>query len=110
MSEDKLQIKLTKSKPHKVYSTNLSVDAHIKQLCKFLRKYKGKRLEILINNKKMMFNSAIEREKFATGFELSFKIVERCVERYVDKTNEQINELKSKLADARVFYFLTQNT
>lgn len=101
MSENQLQIKLSKHKPHKIYITNIEVDEHVKQLCKFLRKHKDKKLEIVINGKGIKFDSIAGRKKFAAGFEHSFRVIEKYTKEYVNGTNNSVRELNKKTTLAR---------
>jgi hypothetical protein len=101
VSEDKLQIKLTKHKPHKVYKAKVEVDEHIKQLCKFLRKHKDKKLEMVINGKSIKFDSVAGRKRFAAGFEHAFNIIEKHIKKYVDETRSEIRGLNDKVSSAQ---------
>ena len=101
MNKDILQIKLTKHKPHKTYAVNMKVDEHIKQLCKFLRKHKDKKLEVIINGKGVKFDSVAGRKRFAAGFEHAFRVIEKYVKEYVDETRNEIRVLNSKITSAQ---------
>lgn len=101
MSEDRLQIKLTKRKPHKIYTANIKAAEHIEQLCKFLRKHKDKVLEVVINGKSTKFNSAAGRKRFASGFEHAFNITDEHVRKYIDKIDSEVKALNNKVTSAQ---------
>ena len=93
----KLQIKLTKKKPHKVYKTNIEADYHAFELCKFLRNHKDRVLEIVINDKRVKFDSIAGRKRFASGFETASKIIYEHVVDFATTTHAKINSLTSEL-------------
>lgn len=89
-----LNIDLIKQEPHKVYRANIEYDFHITSLCKFLRKQKDRKIELVLNGKSIKFNSIAGIKRFAAGFEQASKIIEQYTKEVFDSVNEQIEQAK----------------
>lgn len=99
---DRLNIKkLNTKKQHKVYKAEITQDSHVKDLCKFLRRHNDKKLEVILNGKGVVFNSANERKKYAAGFERAFSVVEPYMEAFAKDLYDKINKLTNEVTESR---------
>lgn len=95
---DKLQIKQVKNKqPHKAFKADIEDGNHLYDLCKFLRKQKDKRIDIIIDGKRVAFNSIASRKKYAEGFERATDILVGQIKQFAEETFAKINSLTSEL-------------
>lgn len=94
---DRLDIKKVADKPRKSFVTEIDLDSHIHDLCKFLRKQKDRNLEITINGKKVAFTSIAGMKKFAAGIEMALSIIEKYLLQYVDETKKEIVRWRSEV-------------
>lgn len=97
----KLQIKLLKDKPHKIYSAKIEIDYHIEELSKFLTNHKDKILEVVINGKTHKFTSVASRKKFSAGFREAGKIAFTHVKSFTKKSQGNINKLTNELTQLK---------
>jgi len=99
MSKFVRQIK--SKKQHKVYSIDIGGDEHVTELCKFLKKHTDRKLELILNGKRIMFDSIAGRKKFAAGFEGAFVAIEPYMEKYVKNLYDKMNKLTNEIAAAK---------
>jgi len=92
-----INIKLLKKKPHKLYSVDLTNEAEIKSLCKFLRNQKDRELEIKINGKNIKFDSIAGRKRFAAGFQSAGKIIGQGTHGTQIKSQKEVQALNKKV-------------
>ena len=93
----KLNIKLLRDKPHKIYSVNVEIDYHVEELYKFLNKHKDRELEIVLNGKKIKFNSIASRKRFAQGFRESGRIIFGHARDFTAQSQKNINRLSNEI-------------
>lgn len=98
----KLQIKQVKNKQqHKAFKANIQDGTHLYDLCKFLKRQKDKKIDVIIDGKKVSFNSIASRKKFAEGFERASDILIGQVEEFAEEAFAKINNLTSELDKAK---------
>lgn len=93
----KLKVKLLKEKPHKLYSANVTLDYHVRELCDFLYGHQDRVLEIIINGKKIKFNSIVSRKKFAQGFKEAGRIIFEHTKQFASESQGTINSLTNEI-------------
>lgn len=94
-----INIKLLKKKPHKLYSIDLTSDAQIKVLCKFLRDQKDRKLEVKINGKNIKFDSIAGRKRFVAGFQSASKIINQSTHHDQIKSQKKIQALNRNIKE-----------
>lgn len=109
MKNKELNIKLVKSKPHKVYKINTTQSSHIKAICNFLKNNKDKEIEIIINGKKTKLNSIISKKRFAYGLEQGSLLIQdysktlfKNMQDNIDNLKNRVRELEESLKESKI--------
>lgn len=95
--KDRLNITLTKSKPHKIYKVNIEYDYHIKELCKFLRENEDREVGIIVNGKQTKFNSHAGKKRFASGYEQGSQFVFGHAKELFEEMQAKVNKAQAEL-------------
>lgn len=108
MDRNILKVELITQEPHKKYKATIELDRHIFDLCNFLKGVKDKKIEILINNKSIIFTSIANKNKFIEGFSLAGNIIYEHVKKFATEMQIQLNSninkmesLKKELSDTK---------
>lgn len=90
----KFQIRDVKSKlKHKVFTTDIDSAYKIIDLAKHLRNIKDKRVDVLINGKRVAYSTIVGRKKYAAGLELAAKISISTMDACLGKINKLTSEI-----------------
>jgi len=94
----RLQIKQVKNKQqHKAFRADIEDGSHLYDLCKFLKRQKDKRIDVIIDGKLVAFSSIASRKKYAEGFERASDILVGQVKEFAVEVKAKIDSLTSEL-------------